>query len=278
MYIFPFHVNNMVGGVSVKKNELTDKYYGKGSKGFYAALGISAVMVAAACLFAHKQGDAVPDIRNSAVKTQITAETPVDRRVTNIPKTSSPAISITSAIVTAPPVQATLPAADIAVDAPFEVEDSFFEQGQAEPAAAESKGMENACAPLSDISQVIEPFSGGELVKNATTGTWQTHNGTDIAAEVGADVMAAESGDITSVSNDPLWGVTVVLDHKNGYITKYCGLGADLAVQQGDSVNRGDVIGAVGETADIESTEAPHLHIEITHNGELIDPMTVFKA
>ena len=128
------------------------------------------------------------------------------------------------------------------------------------------------------IGEIINPFSGGELVKNATTGTWQTHNGTDIAAEVGADVMAAESGEITSVSNDPLWGVTVVLDHKNGYITKYCGLGADLAVQQGDSVNRGDVIGAVGETADIESTEAPHLHIEITHNGELIDPMTVFKA
>lgn len=268
-------VNNMVGGVSVKKNELTDKHYGKGSKGFYAALGISAVMVAAACLFAHKQGDAIPDIKPSASKTPIVAETPVGKRVTDIPKATSPAYSITSAIVTAPPVKETIPAAEITVDAPFEVAESFLDHGQ--PAAAIPKGMDNACAPLNDITNVIEPFSGGELVKNATTGTWQTHNGADIAAEVGTDVMAVEKGEISSVTNDPLWGVTVVLDHKNGFITKYCGLGADLAVQQGDTVERGAVIGAVGETADIESAEAPHLHIEMTHNGAFVDPMTVFK-
>ena len=275
MYIFRMTVNNMVGGVSVKKNELTDKHYGKGSKGFYAALGISAVMVAAACLFAHKQGDAIPDIKPSANKTPIVAETPVGKRVTDIPKATSPAYSITSAIVTAPPVKEPIPAAEITVDAPFEVAESFLDHGQ--PAAAISKGMDNACAPLNDITNVIEPFSGGELVKNATTGTWQTHNGADIAAEVGTDVMAVEKGEISSVTNDPLWGVTVVLDHKNGFITKYCGLGADLAVQQGDTVERGAVIGAVGETADIESAEAPHLHIEMTHNGAFVDPMTVFK-
>ncbi|WP_242836644.1 M23 family metallopeptidase [Ruminococcus flavefaciens] len=258
----------------LKKNELTDKHYGKGSKGFYAALGISAVMVAAACLFAHKQGDAIPNVKTSAVKTPIAAETPVGRRVTDIPKATSPAYSITSAIVTAPPIMETIPAAEITVDAPFEVADSFTEKVQ--PAAA-AKGLDNACAPLSDISGVIEPFSSGELVKNATTGTWQTHNGTDIAAEVGSDVMAVENGEISSVTNDPLWGVTVVLDHKNGFFTRYCGLGADLAVQQGDTVSRGDIIGAVGQTADIESAEAPHLHIEITHNGAFVDPMTVFK-
>lgn len=273
MYIFRLPVNNMVGGVSVKKNELTDKHYGKGSRSFYAALGISAVMVAAACLFAHKQGDAIPDIKSSANKAPITAETPVGKRVTGIPKVTSPAYSITSAIVTAPPVKETIPAAEITADAPFEVAESFFEQ----PASEASKGMDNACAPLNDITNVIEPFSNGELVKNATTGTWQTHNGADIAAEVGTDVIAVEKGDISSVSNDPLWGVTVVLDHKNGFITRYCGLGADLAVQQGDTIERGAVIGAVGETADIESAEAPHLHIEITHNGAFVDPMTVFK-
>ncbi len=267
-------VNNMVGGVSVKKNELTDKHYGKGSKGFYAALGISAVMVAAACLFAHKQGDAIPDIKPSANKTPIVAETPVGKRVTDIPNATVPAYSITSAIVTAPPVKETIPAAEITVDAKAEAVESFIEHGKA---AAEAKGMNNACAPLNDISNVIEPFSSGELVKNTTTGTWQTHNGADIAAEVGSDVIAVEKGEISSVSNDPLWGVSVVIDHQNGFVTRYCGLGADLAVQQGDPVERGAVIGAVGETADIESAEAPHLHIEITHNGAFVDPMTVFK-
>ena len=267
-------VNNMVGGVSVKKNELTDKHYGKGSKGFYAALGISAVMVAAACLFAHNQGDAIPEIKSSLNKTPIAAETPVGKKVTGIPKVTSPAYSITSAIGTAPPVMETIPAQEINAVAKAEAVESFISHGKA---ASESKGMDKACAPLKDISNIIEPFSNGELVKNATTGTWQTHNGTDIAAEVGSDVIAVEKGEISAVSNDPLWGVTLVIDHKNGFTTKYCSLGADLAVQQGDSVERGDVIGAVGQTADIESSEAPHLHIEITHNGDFVDPMSVFK-
>lgn len=263
----------MVGGVSVKKNELTDKHYGKGSKGFYAALSISAVMVGAACLFAHKQGDALPDIKPSAEKTPIVREAAVDKRITGLPKTTSPAMTITSAAVTAPMPSETIPAAEISVDAPFEVDSAFLDREQTLSAAAE--GLTGAALPLSDVSNVINPFSGGELVKNETTGTWQTHNGTDIAAEVGADVFAAESGEIAAVSNDPLWGVTVVIDHKNGFATRYCGLGADLAVQKGDQVKSGDIIGAVGETADIESALVPHLHIEISHNGSYIDPMTV---
>ena len=264
----------MVGGVSVKKNELTDKHYAKGSKGFYAALGISAVMVGAACLFAHKQGDRLAEKQPSP----IVQEAQVNKPVTDIPKPTAPAQRVTTAAVTAPVFaeEPTIPAAEISVDAPPPEEHGFAEQ-PVEPAAAVDD-MSAARAPLSDMSSVLSPFSGGELVKNETTGTWQTHNGIDIAAEVGADVFAAENGEIASVTNDPLWGVSVVIDHKNGFTTKYCGLGADLAVQQGDTVDSGTVIGAVGETADIESSMPPHLHIEVTHNGKFIDPMTVLSS
>lgn len=275
MHIFRSYVNNMVGGVSVKKNELTDKYYGKGSKGFYAALGISAVMIGAACLFAHKQGDRIPQVKPSAEKNSIVHEAAVDRRVTNIPKTTAVQTLPVTTALTAPqiteiPLQ-TVPAAEITVDAPFS-ENSFFEQAQ--PVAADLSG---AVPPLADMSSIIGDFSNGELVKNATTGTWQTHNGTDIAAEVGADVYAIADGEIKTVANDPLWGVTVVIDHNNGYISRYCGLGADLAVKQEDKVSRGDIIGCVGETADIESSIAPHLHIELTHDGKFVDPVTVIS-
>ena len=84
-------------------------------------------------------------------------------------------------------------------------------------------------------------------------------------------------GEVVSVSNDALWGVTVMLDHHNGFTTKYCGLGADLAVQQGDNVSGGNVIGVVGGTADIESALPSHLHIEVKHNGKYIDPLTAIK-
>ena len=39
----------------------------------------------------------------------------------------------------------------------------------------------------------------------------------------------------------------------------------------------GDLIGTVGDTADIESALAPHLHIEMLHNGSYIDPMAELK-
>ncbi len=276
MCIFSDHAaNNMVGGVSVKKNELTEKHYEKGSKGFYAALGISAVMIGAACLFAHKQGDRLPQVKPSSENNTIVHEAAVDRYVTNIPKSTAPAYRVTttaaSAVMTGT-VQSTVPAAEITVDAPFK-ENSYSEQP--EPAAAIFTA---ARPPLDDMSSILCEFSGGELVKNTTTGTWQTHNGTDIAAEVGTDVYAPAAGEIKKISNDPLWGVTVTIDHLNGYTTKYCGLGSDLAVKQGDKVNGGDLVGAVGETADIESGTPPHLHVEFIHNGEFIDPMSMLAS
>ena len=268
-------VNNMVGGVSVKKNELTDKHYAKGSKGFYAALGISAVMIGAACFFAHRQGDRLTEVKPSADKT-IVHEAAVDKRVTNIPKATTPAYKVTTAAVTMPVFTdvstATIPAAEISVDAPPPAEPV---QAEAEETAAQ--GMTDLRLPVSDISNIITPFSVGELVKNETTGSWQTHNGVDIAAEVGAEVYTIAGGEVTSVKNDALWGVTLLLDHKNGYTTRYCGLNSDLAVQEGDKLNSGDVIGTVGGSADIESSLAPHIHIEMTHNGAFIDPLSLLN-
>lgn len=257
----------------------------KGSKGFYAALGISAVMIGSACYFAYEQGEKLTEeftAKNNS------SEEAVDRKVTDIPKittafvytqqstaTTAARISVATAppVETAPPV-VTVPAADI------------YEQPEAEtPVIAEPEDeaayyvgvvakMENVKAPLADMSEVIGAFSGGELVKSITTGSWQTHNGVDIAAEVGAEVYAVSGGEIMEVENDPVWGVTVLLDHHNGYITKYCGLSSGLGVQCGDMLVGGDLIGTVGNTADIESALSPHLHIEIMHNGNYIDPLS----
>jgi murein DD-endopeptidase MepM/ murein hydrolase activator NlpD len=137
--------------------------------------------------------------------------------------------------------------------------------------------LANVKPPIANFGDVIGSFSGGELIKNPTTGSWQTHNGTDLSAEVGTEVYAVSNGEITEVTKDSIWGVTVVLDHHNGYVTRYCGLSDGLSVQQGDMLVSGDLIGTVGDTADIESALAPHLHIEMLHNGSYIDPMAELK-
>ena len=67
--------------------------------------------------------------------------------------------------------------------------------------------------------EVVTAFSMEELVYNATLGDWRTHDGVDIAAEAGTSVLAASSGTVISVEEDPLMGTTVVIEHDGGYQT-----------------------------------------------------------
>lgn len=261
----------------MKKNIFSDNGSGKGTKGFYAALGISALMIGSACFFAYNQGEKLIKDNELTAEQSSVSEEAVDRKYTDIPKTVTTAAETKSSAVMTTVVRITtaapIPAADIVVDEP-PVEAAASNKDT--PSETAEQKLENVSAPLADMSEIINPFSGTELVKNETTGSWQTHNGTDIAAETGTEVYAVSPGEVTAVNDDPLWGTTVVIDHHNGYITKYCGLAKELSVQKGDVLASGNVIGVTGDTADIESALAPHLHIEIMHNGNYIDPMVVF--
>lgn len=267
---------------------MKDNNMKKGSKGFYAALGISAVMIGSACFFAYDQGEKLKE--KPADEIISVPEAAVDRKSTGIPKTTTAAVTtappiyttytpVTTAVVTQPVQRTTLPAAEIIIsDPPAPVQETQTETPEIpEAESVDSVKLENAKPPLADAGNILNPFSGSELVKNETTGSWQTHNGTDYGAEVGTEVCAISSGEITEISTDPLWGVTVTVNHHNGYISKYCGLGSELSVQQGDTVASGTVLGVVGQTADIESAVPPHLHMELRHNGEFIDPNTAFS-
>ena len=121
--------------------------------------------------------------------------------------------------------------------------------------------------------EVICAFSNGELVKSETLGVWKTHDGIDIKAELGAPVKAMNKGKVIKVWSDSLWGNCIKIDHGNGVTGHYYGLTAAAAVSEGDMVNSGDVIGAVGDTAQIEVAQATHLHFALDRNGTWIDPV-----
>lgn len=129
--------------------------------------------------------------------------------------------------------------------------------------------------PLS--GSIIQDFSGNELVKNQTTGAWQTHNGVDISGAAGDEVRTMTDGTVSDVLDDPLWGVVVVIDHGNGITGRYCGLNKGLTVEKGSKVSAQDVIGAVGNTADIESGMETHLHFEVIKNGDYVNPVDVIN-
>ena len=125
--------------------------------------------------------------------------------------------------------------------------------------------------------ELVTAFSVDQLVYSETLGDWRTHDGLDISAVQGTTVLAASSGTVSSVTDDPLMGTTVVIRHDGGYQTTYSNLQARPNVEAGDSVSAGQIIGAVGRTAAAESAQGPHLHFSVTKDGVPVDPSEYLK-
>ncbi len=123
---------------------------------------------------------------------------------------------------------------------------------------------------------VSVPYSPMALLYDRTMGDWRTHNGVDIAASMGAKVMAVSDGTVTEICEDPFYGTTVVIDHGAGAVSRYSNLQSVPTVQEGDSVTMGSVIGAVGNTALCEAGDVSHLHFVFTVDGETADPSEYF--
>ena len=154
------------------------------------------------------------------------------------------------------------------------------ENEPAEVALADEAGLIFKSAktmPIAD-GKVINPYSGGELVKSETLGVWKTHDGADIAAPVGTAVSSVMKGTVTEVKNDPLWGVSVTIDHGDGVVGYYSNLDANVSVKAGQEVAMGEIIGQVGSTADIECKLEPHLHFGITVGGAWTDPVKFVES
>ncbi len=125
--------------------------------------------------------------------------------------------------------------------------------------------------------EIIGKHSEGELVKYEALGEWRTHDGIDIAAEIGADIFASADGKITAVTSDPVWGTVIEIEHKGNITTIYMGLAPEVALKAGDEVKSGDIIGKLGETNLAEVDKAPHLHFAMKEKGKFIDPSTKIK-
>jgi len=121
--------------------------------------------------------------------------------------------------------------------------------------------------------EIIEPFSFGELVRSETLGVWKTHDGVDIKADKNTPVKAMNRGEVTKIWDDPLWGSCATIDHGNGLVGYYYNLSHSLTVEEGDTVEAGQVIGMVGDTAQIEVSLPSHLHFGLKRNGKWIDPV-----
>ncbi|HYG60656.1 MAG TPA: M23 family metallopeptidase, partial [Symbiobacteriaceae bacterium] len=100
------------------------------------------------------------------------------------------------------------------------------------------------------------------------------HTAIDIAAPTGTPILAADSGMVVYRGYNGNYGYMLKIDHGGGRtVTWYAHLSA-YNVNLGDTVNKGDVIGYVGNTG---FSTGPHLHYEVHVDGEPVDPLNFYQ-
>lgn len=154
-----------------------------------------------------------------------------------------------------------------------------------------------ACSVGADCAiQNHVDMASGPTYQDHTCGplSYNEHTGTDFRLpsheemEAGVDVLAAAQGEVIRIRDgmpdvnfrlvgreavtDRGLGNVVLVRHRDGFVTGYAHLKrGSIIVQEGDSVQRGQVLGEVGLSG---LTEFPHLHFEIRRNNQVFDPFT----
>lgn len=149
---------------------------------------------------------------------------------------------------------------------------------EADPEAAsiEPQAPTIVVSPLR--GETVSTFSMDALQYNETLGDWRTHDGVDITAAAGTEVVAASGGTVLSVTEDDHLGTTVVISHPDGYETTYASLEEAVQVAEGDSVSAGQPVGSVGNTSLTESAIGAHLHFSVSRDGQPVDPAEYLPA
>lgn len=124
--------------------------------------------------------------------------------------------------------------------------------------------------------EICRGFSGDNLVYDEVMGDYRTHDGIDIKAQPDTDVIASADGVIESVYVDTI-GNAVIINHSNGYKTKYANLDDIENLKEGMELKAGDFIAHVGAYMYGEHTTEPHIHFEIIQNGQVCDPEEYIK-
>lgn len=125
--------------------------------------------------------------------------------------------------------------------------------------------------PTPGINRVTSAF--GLRIDPVSKNYLGFHNGIDIGAPTGAEVVAIQSGTIVYAERRGNAGNAIKIQHEDGSESLYFHLSA-FSVKEGDQVQRGQLIGLVGNTG---RTTGPHLHFEMVMMGRKVDPLAYYQ-
>lgn len=110
------------------------------------------------------------------------------------------------------------------------------------------------------------------FVFNASLGYWATHDGIDLLAAEGTEVVAMYDGVVIDIDETFGKGNYVTVDHGDNVIVTYASLG-DVDVLEGQRLTKGEHIGTVSASAADEHKQGSHLHIEVVKNDQIVNPL-----
>lgn len=125
--------------------------------------------------------------------------------------------------------------------------------------------------------EIIKEFAIDNLVYSATLQEWIVHKGIDIKAPRTTVIKSAEEGTVKAIKNDPRYGLTIIVEHSDGFKTVYSNLLTTEFVKEGETVSKGQSLGTIGNSAAFEIADEPHLHFELLKNEETQDPKLYLK-
>ncbi len=161
-----------------------------------------------------------------------------------------------------------------------ELSQSYYAASSAYASVSASDSAQEVMTPYTEpvsfmtplAGEVLETFSDDVLVFSSTLGDWRTHVGADFKGEIGDPVSAVADGTVLSFGYDEFYGNVLTISHADGYESVYCGLNDIIFFEEGDYVAQGEVIGTLSGDVPLEGAEECHLHLEITKDGNYLDP------
>ena len=163
------------------------------------------------------------------------------------------------------------------VETNVEPEESSNEEVQTVEPVVEEETVKELEFAYPVEGEVIKGYAIDNLVFSETLQEWVVHKGIDIKAPRTTVVKAAEEGTISAIKNDPRYGLTVIIEHRDGYKTMYSNLLTTEFVAEGEEVTKEQTIGTVGNSAAFEIADEPHLHFEMLKDEEPVDPTLYLK-
>ena len=155
-----------------------------------------------------------------------------------------------------------------------QIEEEIKRQEEEARRKAEAAGQSYVTKDIGDIhfiwpcpasSRITSGFGGRS---SPTEGASSNHQGIDIGAPTGSDILAAAEGDVVVSTYSSSAGNYVMINHGGGVYTVYMHA-SKLLVSVGEHVSQGQVIAKVGSTG---YSTGPHLHFGVRLNGTYVDP------